>query len=998
MLGDIPSVGHPNAPPNGRAVEVNISLKPGATVHVTAADGDGNTLEGRILIRLEALDGRLFIPPGQHPHLSTFASSVWSAHAKTGAFSFTELDAGEYSLDVMQFGESQIGYRGGHSPVVVGMGETKSVEIEPADHQTKVTIKIPRSPSDLEISPFLLVSRNPGLLLWYDGKAHSLEDPRLGRLVYEALFFVPVQSGSVQTVGNLPPGTYSVFAGAPICMAGVKMAVAHGDDLAIDIPRVEPDGPAEVNLWRLKRRVKSEARAYTAQELCELLTANNDHRVRFKADPSIQRESVELGSESMSMWDLLEKLYVEKGWRLEEEGKQCLVLLPESMAKKPNETHHARPFGGAFSCPTDGRPPVALLYHEDAQVRIEAVYMLAMTGDRSLVDDLVRAKSVEFYTPVHNAYRKGLRSMTGGRTPPEGINWKAWLAGEVEAGNLKIDYLPIDLDVLDPEDRKKIQPFATRLGPEHFEEMAAGLVPAEGAEVNYESLRYMVANDHLPQVQEFLRSDWLAGLFARPSVSINTVGYEVNALANPSPLRDRINARVRECLDSDNPTVVANALHLLAGKEGFLAVFAVPNVESKVRELVDNPVAAVAHQARRAMGKISPSWIAAHVSYEEAFVDLYEMLGREYPSFDLKGIDWKAVGEELLPRAKQAETDEEFGLVCLELVARLEDSHAHLQKGTLDPPWPPVPRWDPGLACFIDDRQMPVVYYLDKGGPAETAGIQVGTTVLSINGKPAGEAIEECMQKTAKYTGYSSRRYLRYQAARWFVRQMEQDTTVALETEGPDGERRTVQLPATLGVRYLPRLPLPVPGVSDSANVSWTTLDGNVGYIYVRRIGGDLIEKLDAAVGELKDARGLVVDVRGNSGGGFDAGRSHRNFALDDGEEPERPRFKGPMALVIDARCISAGEGWASWFIAKRRARVFGETTAGASSRKRTYTLKNGFYRVTFPVKAYRGSLDRPIERRGLEPDVPLRQNAQHLAAGRDTVLEAAKRYLLEAR
>ncbi|MFH1268417.1 MAG: S41 family peptidase [Planctomycetota bacterium] len=124
--------------------------------------------------------------------------------------------------------------------------------------------------------------------------------------------------------------------------------------------------------------------------------------------------------------------------------------------------------------------------------------------------------------------------------------------------------------------------------------------------------------------------------------------------------------------------------------------------------------------------------------------------------------------------------------------------------------------------------------------------------------------------------------------------------------------------------------------------------------------------------------------------------RSHRNFAPDDPEEPERPRFKGPMALLIDARSISAGEGWASWFIAEKRARVFGEATAGASSRKRTYTLKNGLYQVTFPVKAYRGFLDRPIERRGLEPDVVVRQNARDLAAGRDTVLEAAKQHLLE--
>jgi len=48
-------------------------------------------------------------------------------------------------------------------------------------------------------------------------------------------------------------------------------------------------------------------------------------------------------------------------------------------------------------------------------------------------------------------------------------------------------------------------------------------------------------------------------------------------------------------------------------------------------------------------------------SYEEAFVDLYETLGHEYPCFKLKGIDWKAVGEELLPRVRDVATDDEFG-------------------------------------------------------------------------------------------------------------------------------------------------------------------------------------------------------------------------------------------------------------------------------------------------------------------------------------------------
>jgi C-terminal processing protease CtpA/Prc len=100
------------------------------------------------------------------------------------------------------------------------------------------------------------------------------------------------------------------------------------------------------------------------------------------------------------------------------------------------------------------------------------------------------------------------------------------------------------------------------------------------------------------------------------------------------------------------------------------------------------------------------------------------------------------------------------------------------------------------------------------------------------------------------------------------------------------------------------------------------------------------------------------------------------------------------MAVLIDARCISAGEGWASWFVKNKRAKFFGEGTAGASSRKRQHVTKDGLYTVTFPVKAYNGYLDRPIERRGLEPDEPVRQNAQDLANGRDTVLVAARKYL----
>ena len=335
-------------------------------------------------------------------------------------------------------------------------------------------------------------------------------------------------------------------------------------------------------------------------------------------------------------------------------------------------------------------------------------------------------------------------------------------------------------------------------------------------------------------------------------------------------------------------------------------------------------------------------------------------------------------------------------MLCLELVARLQDSHAFVGPGKARPPVPAQAQFDPGFACLIDDRQRPVVYYVDKGGPADRAGVRPGMALVSVNGTPAEDVLANRMKELSRYAGYSSDRFLRYHAAQFLVKETERGAKVRLEFETSDGTKQSVEAPATAGTRYLPRLPVPIPGIDDAGSVTWKKLDDGVGYVYVRRIGPDLIERLDRAVAELKDALGLIIDVRGNSGGGFDSERSHRNFNPDDPNEPDRPRFAGPVAMLIDARAISAAEGWASWFVANKRAKLVGEATAGASSRKREYVLKNGLYKVQFPVKAYNGYLDRPIERRGLEPDVPVRQNAKDLPEGRDTVLEAARRMLKE--
>jgi C-terminal processing protease CtpA/Prc len=332
----------------------------------------------------------------------------------------------------------------------------------------------------------------------------------------------------------------------------------------------------------------------------------------------------------------------------------------------------------------------------------------------------------------------------------------------------------------------------------------------------------------------------------------------------------------------------------------------------------------------------------------------------------------------------------------MELVARLEDSHAHLLPLKEQPPRAPLPEWGPGFACLEDDQGRPAVYHLDPGSPADEAGVKVGMVVLTIDDRNALDAINVTMSLYRRYIGYSSRRRLAYDAYRSFHAQMERGTEIRFTMLDVEGEEHKFTLKASVPGHYLPRLPVPIEGIRDSGTVSFKMLEDNVGYIYVRRIRPNLPQELDEAVGSLKDARGLIVDVRGNSGGGFENEALLNFHTGDDHPDPNRPVYKGPIAMLIDGRCISAGEGWASWFVANKRARFFGTATSGASARKIEYTITNGLYKVRLPVRPYRGYLNRIIERRGLEPDVPLKQTAADLAIGRDTVLEAARQYLLD--
>ncbi len=332
--------------------DVKIALKPAAKINVTVVDSADWAVDDIWHIRLEALDGHRFIPPGEDPHLSTFASSVWVDRPRrrltSTGFSFTGLSAGQYAVEVMKYAKidnatapegmvripldtANLAYYGGVSKIEVEPGQAKDLRIKPTDYGTSVKIKVPQVPEKykkMRMFPFIVISRNVGLLLWDDGKVHHPEDHRLGRLQKNALYYNMVLDGDVLTFKNLPPGTYCVFGGPVYFMSAAKVEVLAGREIAVELPSITPTEQARVNLWTFDRKIKLKDKLYSVLQLCELITTRTDSDPSIVCDSSIASERLEIGNKQATIWELVEEVYLAKGWKLTEKGDKQLLLGP----------------------------------------------------------------------------------------------------------------------------------------------------------------------------------------------------------------------------------------------------------------------------------------------------------------------------------------------------------------------------------------------------------------------------------------------------------------------------------------------------------------------------------------------------------------------------------------------------------------------------------------------------------------------------------------------
>lgn len=371
--------------------------------------------------------------------------------------------------------------------------------------------------------------------------------------------------------------------------------------------------------------------------------------------------------------------------------------------------------------------------------------------------------------------------------------------------------------------------------------------------------------------------------------------------------------------------------------------------------------------------------------------------------FDLKKIDWKAVSTEFKAQAKKVKDEREHLGLLIRLLARLRDGHCEVRgigKGaSIQPPedlFPP--RASAGFTLCQSGKKL---YLKSVFGPAAKQGLDPGMEVTKLGRLSAADWLAQRVGEMSDVKSYSTEQQAFYMACNYGP-MLARGAKLEIETVDAKGKKLAKTLDC--GVPDVPMLgPAFQPEKLQGAlPIVWGTTKKGFGYLWLRKCPDNLPEAIDPALEKLADVPGMIVDFRGNGGGGFDheafLGRFLPKGATlgqykSSGEHP----YGGPVVVIVDAGVRSAGETGSGIFKEDGRGWMIGESaTAGMSSSKETIELPSKLFALYVSVDSNKNRFNKGkgIEGIGVPPSEVVEYDPKELAAGVDTMIRVAEERL----
>ncbi|UKS28506.1 S41 family peptidase [Paenibacillus sp. HWE-109] len=333
----------------------------------------------------------------------------------------------------------------------------------------------------------------------------------------------------------------------------------------------------------------------------------------------------------------------------------------------------------------------------------------------------------------------------------------------------------------------------------------------------------------------------------------------------------------------------------------------------------------------------------SEMSYSQAFVQLNERLSKEYPFGDWKKIDWNEMEnkyEPLFVKAEQEKNKDLYYKTLRTYLFSLRDGHVKIMNEQLyedNPVFKQEVGGSVGISTIQLDQGKVYVNLLVAGSPADKSGIQLGAEILSWDGRDVQEAYRSTYWSESPMATEGDQLI---NQGRFMTRTaIDKDIEVAYKNKG-DHEIKKVTLRA-YDDQFETLKKTKVKLVKTDAPVEGKVLSNGYGYVKIRYLlPSESMAHPDKVLGDIlkgfqeKQIKGLIIDVRDNPGGSDDlvaamAGyfvnkpkfyeyvsyysRMTGKFEINTSEtrtiQPAEPYYGGKLAIIINQRTGSSGEG-----------------------------------------------------------------------------------------
>lgn len=196
-------------------------------------------------------------------------------------------------------------------------------------------------------------------------------------------------------------------------------------------------------------------------------------------------------------------------------------------------------------------------------------------------------------------------------------------------------------------------------------------------------------------------------------------------------------------------------------------------------------------------------------------------------------------------------------------------------------------------------------------------------------------------------------------------------------------------------------------------SVNSKMLDEEIAYIQILTfISNDVVSEMLDAISKTSHAKGLIIDLRGNTGGLLPAAVSISNLFIDKGtivsivdrngslntiDAQFSPfKIKKPLVILTDGATASASEIFSGALKDYQLAVIVGEKTFGKGMIQKIFSLSN-YTGMNLTIGKYLTPNGTDINKQGIEPNYQVSITKKDILENKDPQLEKAK-YIIQNR